>query len=438
MGVHDTGTGATYDSMTGLLDRMTFFDDVNACRESGRQVHIIMVQLSRLMQTNRKYGVAVGDQLIRDISMWLAELDEQYTGYRIANSRLMLLGPVCGRQQADECMSRIRGRFGEIWQVSCAGQTHSIMAKACFVHLFLEEDDTENDLLDKMNFGISVMENRGRDGVIFFDEEIKKEMEHRNYVLEEVRYAIEHKTFRMHYQPIYDCREEKFVAAESLIRLWDRKGDFISPGEFIPMAEENGLIDQISWIVLEKVCRFMGEHPQLPLRTVSVNLTGQQVADVTLLDRIDSLLCDCQLSGDRLRIEITERTVAEDFEEVKQVMQCLEKKGIRFYLDDFGTGYSNLSSVLSLPFEVIKFDQSLVRIMDNDRSGYRTIELLAQIMHENGMMVVAEGIETAQQVRTAKETGVDRIQGFYFAKPLSEEGLEAFLVDAFTGTGCPG
>ena len=169
MGVHDTGIGATYDSMTGLLDRMTFFDDVNVCRDSGRQVHIIMVQLSRLMQINRKYGVAVGDQLIRDISMWLAELDEQYTGYRIANSRLMLLGPVCSRQEADACMSRIRERFGEIWQVSCAGQTYSIMAKACFVHLFLEEEDTENDLLDKMNFGISVMADRDGDRVVFFD-----------------------------------------------------------------------------------------------------------------------------------------------------------------------------------------------------------------------------------------------------------------------------
>ena len=143
------------------------------------------------------------------------------------------------------------------------------------------------------------------------------------------------------------------------------------------MAEENGLIDQISWIVLEKVCRFLGEHPQLPLRTVSVNLTGQQVADATLLDRIDSLLDDCQLFGDKLRIEITERTVADDFEEVKQVMQCLEKRGVRFYLDDFGTGYSNLSSVLSLPFEVIKFDQSLVQMMGNSRSGYRTNAMIS-------------------------------------------------------------
>lgn len=427
MGNQYTSGGATYDSMTGLMDRMTFFGDVNEYRKRGVQCHIVLVQLSRLMQVNRKYGIAVGDQLIRDISMWLAGMDEQYTAYRIANSRLMLLGPACSRQQADACVSRIQERFGENWQVTCEGQNHTILAKTYLIHLFLEQDDTENDLLDKINFGISVLEKKGRGGMVFFDEEIKKDMEHRKYVLEELRYAIDHKTFRMHYQPIYGCKEERFVSAESLIRLWDRKGEFISPGEFIPMAEENGLIDQISWIVLEKVCRFLGEHPELPLHTVSVNLTGQQVSDITLIDRIETVLSDCHLSGSRLRIEITERTVADDFEEVKNVMLCLKEKGVRFYLDDFGTGYSNLSSVLSLPFEVIKFDQSLVQMTGDSSRGKKTIGLLAQIMHENGYVIVAEGIETAQQAQTVRETGVDRIQGYYYAKPLAEEDLLGML-----------
>ena len=427
MGEQYTGVGATYDSMTGLMDRMTFFGDVNEYRKRRVQCHIVLVQLSRLMQVNRKYGIAVGDQLIRDISMWLAELDEAYQVYRIANSRLMLLGPACSRQQAEACVNRIHSRFGENWQVPCEGQEHTILAKTYLIHLFLDPEDTENDLLDKMNFGITVLEKKGRDGMVFFDEEIKRDMEHQKYVLEEVRYAIDHKTFRMYYQPIYDCKEERFVSAESLIRLWDRQGTFISPGEFIPMAEEHGLIDQISWIVLEKVCRFLGEHPELALQTVSVNLTGQQVSDVTLIDRIEALLADCQLSGSRLRIEITERTVADDFEEVKKTMLRLQEKGIRFYLDDFGTGYSNLSSMFSLPFEVIKFDQSLVKMIDVSRNGRRTISLLAQLMHENDYRIVAEGIETAQQAQTVRETGVDRIQGFYYAKPLPEEELLQLL-----------
>ena len=133
------------------------------------------------------------------------------------------------------------------------------------------------------------------------------------------------------------------------------------------------------------------------------------------------------MKGERLRIEITERTVTDDFAEVKKVMESLAQKGIRFYLDDFGTGYSNLSSMLSLPFEVIKFDQSLVRAMDESEKALKTIGLLADIMHENDFYIVAEGIETEGQAKAASEKKLDRIQGFYYAKPLSGEELIAFL-----------
>ena len=206
-----------------------------------------------------------------------------------------------------------------------------------------------------------------------------------------------------------------------------RDGAFLSPGEFIPMAEENGLIDGISWIVLEKVCRFLGGHPGLPIGTVSVNMTGQQILDSTFIRRIEENLEKYRLDGSRLRIEITERTVTDDFAEVRKVMECLALKGIHFYLDDFGTGYSNLSSVLALPFEVIKFDQSLIRMMVETDKGLKTIGLLAEIMHENDCSIVAEGVETEVQVRSAQERRLDRIQGFYYAKPMPEEDLMVFL-----------
>lgn len=172
---------------------------------------------------------------------------------------------------------------------------------------------------------------------------------------------------------------------------------------------------------------FPGEHPDLPLKTVSVNMTGQQVLDPTFIGRIEANLEKYHLDGSHLRIEITERTVTEDFAEVRKVMEELSRKGIHFYLDDFGTGYSNLSSMLSLPFEVIKFDQSLIQIMNDTEKGQKTISLLADIMHENNYCVVAEGIETAVQVESAHENSLDRIQGFYYAKPMSEEALERFL-----------
>lgn len=415
----------TYDSMTGLKDRMTFFADVKSAPAEGR--HMVLIQLTQLMRINRKYGVPVGDELLRRIGEYLQNADREYTAYRIANSRLTLLGPARSGEQMGELTARIQKRFQESWFIENGGETHEVMAKALVVHFPLKLLDTENDLLDKMNYAVSVFHAKAKEGVLFFGEELNADMLHKRYVMEEVRYAVEHKTFQIYYQPIYDCQEKRFTSAESLIRLTGRKGAPISPGEFIPMAEENGLIDGISWIVLEKVCRFLGEHPDLPLKTISVNMTGQQIIDPTFIGRIEENLGKYGVDGCRLRIEITERTVTEDFAEVKKVMEKLSEKGIHFYLDDFGTGYSNLSSMLSLPFEVIKFDQSLMKIMHDAEKGLKTIGLLAEIMHENDYSIVAEGIETEGQVRNAYERRLDRIQGFYYAKPMPEDRLIEFL-----------
>ncbi len=421
-------TGATYDAMTKLKDRMTFFKDINRRKAEGSRAHILLIQPSQLIWVNRRYGILAGDQLIRDIARYLDTLDPDYSAYRIANSRFVLIGPACTRQQADDFAARVRRRFDESWQITAGERPYSIRARAYLVHLFLTPEDVgENALIDKISYALSSLSRLGSDGMLFFDEAIKQAMQHQEYVLREIRYAIDHRTFEMYYQPIYSCREGRFTSAESLIRLFSRDGAFISPGEFIPMAEDNGLIDQISWIVLEKVCRFLGSHPELPLDTASVNLTGQQILDPSFIGRIEALLADCRLDGRHLRLEITERTITEDFDEVKRVMERLAERGIRFYLDDFGTGYSNLASMLSLPFEVIKFDQSLIKIMDGTPQGQRTIGLLAEIMHENRYQIVAEGIETEAQARMAHEKGLDSIQGFFYARPLPEEKLIEFL-----------
>ena len=419
---------AACDAMTKLRDRGTFFREIARCKAEDIRGHVILVQPSQLLQVNRMYGVPTGDALIRSIAQYLDTLDPAYTAYRVASSRFMLLGPACGRAQAEAFAEGMSRRFSESWAITAGEQTSRIQVKTYLAHLFLSpEDAEENALMDKLDYAVSLLSEKGSAGLLFFDDALKQAMDDQTYVLEELRYAIENETFQMYYQPIYSCREKRFTSAESLIRLFDQRGGFISPGKFIPMAEANGLIDQISRIVLEKVCAFLGAHPELPLRTVSVNLTGEQVLAPDFIQQIRTLLDTYRLDGSRLRIEITERTVTEDFPAVKRVMERLEAWGIRFYLDDFGTGYSNLASMLSLPFEVIKFDQSLIRVMDGTPQGQRTIGLLAEIMHENRYEIVAEGIETEVQAHMAYEKELDRIQGFFYAKPLPEDALLAFL-----------
>lgn len=258
---------------------------------------------------------------------------------------------------------------------------HLIMPQ--IIHMFPKSDISDNGLMDRLNYAASkaVYPAKSENDILFFGEELEEALSRKMYILNEVKYAI----------------------------------------------EENGLIDGISWIVLEKVCDFLGRHKDLPLKTISINMTGQQVLDPTFISRIEENLAKNNIEGNKLRIEITERTVTDDFDEVKKIMQNLSEKGIHFYLDDFGTGYSNLSSMLKLPFEVIKFDVSLMRLMEESGKGLKTIELLINIMHENSYLIVSEGIETAKQAEQAFKLRMDRIQGFYYSKPMAEAQLIEFL-----------
>ena len=249
----------------------------------------------------------------------------------------------------------------------------------------------------------------------------------RQYVLEQIRRGLDEETFEVYYQPVFSVKEGRFTTAESLLRLFDENGVLIPPGEFIPLAEKNGLIDEISWLVLKKVCQFLGENTDLPLGSVSINMSIQQITDRSFLRRVHSCQAQYGVPAGKLRIEITERTVTENPAQVKAVMAQLASEDIRFYLDDFGVGYSNLASMISLPFETVKLDASLLCGIDENEKLYDTVRLLVQMMHNAGFIVVAEGIERHAQLECVKALGIDRVQGYYYARPMPKKELETFL-----------
>ena len=212
-----------------------------------------------------------------------------------------------------------------------------------------------------------------------------------------------------------------------LLRLRDDEGKFISPSVFIPYAEELGLIEEISWIVLEKTCRFLGKNRKLELDSVSINLSVQQLQETEAARRILGKLQEYQLLGNRLVIEITEREMASDQTKVREVMGLLAEKGIRFYLDDFGTGYSNFSMVMHLPFACIKLDRSLLEKVTESEKDRRMIQTMGKLFHNGGFGVISEGVEDEAQAVTLQKMGTDFIQGFYYARPMPEAEFIRFM-----------
>jgi EAL domain-containing protein (putative c-di-GMP-specific phosphodiesterase class I) len=214
---------------------------------------------------------------------------------------------------------------------------------------------------------------------------------------------------------------------EALIRLRESDGSFISPGEFIPIAEKTGLITPITKFVLHESCRVLRDNPWLDNIRASINLSISNLVDERFVDNINQIVDSYGIPHYRISFEFTERVLIEHLDEAKKNMQRLTESGYTFYLDDFGVGYSNFNCVLQLPLRTVKLDMSLTSSSAMENDDYGLVGILTDLFHNMGLKVVAEGAETDEQVETLIKYGVDGIQGYYFAKPMSINRLRDFL-----------
>ncbi len=221
------------------------------------------------------------------------------------------------------------------------------------------------------------------------------------------------------------------------MRLYDDNGMRIPPSEFIPVAEKFGLLDKLTWIALEDVCATLGSGEFPKLRSVSINLSMRQLLDPTLKERILGVLDAHGVEHSRLKLEITERDIAENSNMVRRAMEDMGQQSLEFFMDDFGTGYSNFSAAMDLPFSVVKFDRSLIVDMESNQKSRLTATTLIPFFHKLGKVVLAKGIETEEQAKLALEIGADRIQGFYYARPMPKTKLRVFYSSLENKTAVP-
>ena len=412
------------DPLTELPNRHTFFQSLSSALRKSRPLHLMMINLDHFESVNRKFGTRQGDAMLYMVARYLESFSPRYRVYRSSSTRFVLIGEYVGRQEAEACARSIQTRFVDPWKTKDVEH----VLEASFAHMMTERNDRdESRIAEQMTYTIAYAQEQGSGRLVFFDERMRSMYGRKQYVLEQIRRSLEEEAFEVYYQPVFSVKEGRFTTAESLLRMFDENGVMISPAEFIPLAEKNGLIDEISWMVLKKVCRFLGEHPDLPLESVSINMSIQQLTDRNFLRRVHSCQAQYGVPAGKLRFEITERTVTEKPAQVNAVMAQLAAEGIRFYLDDFGVGYSNLASMINLPFETVKLDASLMQNIDENRKMYDTMCLLVQMLHNAGFIVVAEGIERLAQINCVKMMGIDRVQGYYYARPMPQQELETFL-----------
>lgn len=412
------------DALTGLANRVTFTQDLQSRKKKGQKLHLVMVYLEKYEEVNKKFGVKLGDTVLFQIAGYLNRKISGYNVCRFGNTTFLMMTQMDDRGEAERLVEQIKKRFELPW----GDGDIDAMVRVSIAHRLIDFSDCdENTAVDQLEYTISLIRENGGNACMYFGPELKYQYERKEYVLRRVKKAIDENSFQVYFQPIYDCAEDCFRTAESLLRLQDTDGSFISPAEFIPLAEKNGLMDDITWIVLEKVCRFFAENRELPIGQISVNMACQQLLDLRFEERLRKLCSKYKVGPEKLRIEITERTMVEDPQRVREIMMNLGEMGIRFYLDDFGIGYSNLAMMLEMPFETVKLDSSLIANITKGERKCHTVKLLVELLHNSGLIVVAEGIEEEKENQTAKELTIDMIQGFYHARPMPGDAYVEFL-----------
>lgn len=412
------------DALTELPNRPSFFRELNYRKDKEKTSHIILIHICQLSKLNKRYGMSGGDTILYNTARYLEHLSSNYKAYRFGNTHFMLLGNFNSMAEADAIVDMIYDRFSQPWNVNGNEATQQIQ----LIHMCVEpEDCDENKLIERFDYMLSYSKDKNESMRMFYSDSVKKLYERKLYVLNEVKKAIQNESFELYYQPVFFCNENKFKTAEVLLRLFTEDGTAISPGEFIPIAEENGLGDDISWLVFRKAMQFIIEHPELPLDSISVNMSIQQMRKSYINTKVQELSALYLSMIHKIRIEITENTISNNPELATNVMNELVGYGVNFYLDDFGVGYSNFARVLEMPFEVIKLDRSLMQNIDTDEKTCQIVRSMVDLLHNAGFVVLAEGLEREKQIELAKEMGIDRIQGFYYARPMNATSLLEFL-----------
>lgn len=421
---------AHHDALTGLGNRPLLHERlvqaIAAAEEAGQVVCLVFLDLDNFKTVNDTLGHTVGDALLVEVAQRLYRAAPEETSLcRIGGDEFVLVLP--GLTAAEDAIPLLDKLLAEISHpLDVLGHTLSSTASmgvACW-----PRDGLNPEQLNLCaDIAMYHAKNVGRATYRFYDPEMSEQVQADARLEKDLRRALEHNEFRMVYQPQLDARTGELIGAEALIR-WQPPGQgMVPPDRFIPFAEERGLIVAIGDWVLRAVCRQLREWrdqggPHIP---VAINLSAKQFKS-GLPGQIAAVLAEFALEPSALVLEVTESTVMEDPASAAELMHALVSMGLHIEIDDFGTGYSSLSSLKHYPIHRLKIDRSFVSNVPQDVDDVAIVDAILQVAGSLEIAVIAEGVESAEQVEHLVAHGCHAMQGYYFARPLPAEGLRDF------------
>jgi predicted signal transduction protein with EAL and GGDEF domain len=444
---------ARQDPLTGLPNRAFFLDQLARCVKRKRRADyifaVLFVDIDGFKIVNDSLGHFAGDQLIVQIAERLvssvrredvvsrsadvtgpARQSGEYTLARMGGDEFtVLLDDIRDASDGIRVAERIQQKLASPFLLS--GQEVFITA-SIGIALSAAGYSTAEEILRDADTAMYRAKALGKSRYEICDPAMHARAVSRLKLETDLRRAMDREEFRVHYQPIVSLRDCRIIGFEALLR-WQRPGfGLVMPGEFVPVAEETGLILFSGLWVLREACRQMRawnlQFPSDPAFTVAVNLSGKQFAQPDLVNQVGHILREACLDPHYLKLELTESVTMRDVERAARILGELKKLGVRLSMDDFGTGYSSLSYLRRFSLDTLKIDRSFVSEMENSSENRAIVQMIMSLGRDLGMEMVAEGVETAEQVSLLKSLGCEYAQGYFFSKPIDQEGMVEVLL----------
>ncbi|NMD72819.1 EAL domain-containing protein [Bacillus sp. DNRA2] len=418
---------ALHDVLTGLPNRRSFIETLNQMIVTHPQLAILFLDLDRFKLVNDTYGHAFGDELLKKFvtRLQICVGDSGVCISRQSGDEFIFISPYHNIKKIEKQADIIQQSLAKPFFIN--GKEIFITA-SIGISLYPEHSTEIGELIRKADIAMYKAKNNGGNKYVIFQDEQEENVKEKLIIETALRRAVEQEEFRLYYQPKFNASTGAVNGMEALIRWYHPELGIISPDRFIPVAEQTGLINEIGEWVLRTACRKtmllinQGYH-----LSVSVNVSIIQLIQRSFVNTVRQILTETGLPSQFLELEITETVAIQHKELVNQVIHSLKGMGVKIAIDDFGTGYSSMIYLKEIPVDTVKIDRSFVNEMNRNLFDLKVIEAIISVSQSLNLSVIAEGVETHEQLELLKSKNCDSIQGFIFSKPLPELELEQFL-----------